>query len=203
MLIRTLALSTVIASGLVLSPAGAGTAKADPASYTLDPAHLTVAFLVRHLGYADTLGQFLQASGSFVYDDEARTVEDIVVEIDAASVFSNHEVRDNHLRSKDFLAADENPVIRFVGTGAEPTGETTGRITGDLTIRGVTNPVVLEVTLNKAGNYPWGDKHYALGLSARTTIKRSEFDMMYAIEGGIVGDEVDIILEFEAIRKDG
>ena len=62
---------------------------------------------------------------------------------------------------------------------------------------------MLEVTLHKAGKYPWGDKHYALGLSARTTIKRSEFDMMYAIEGGIVGDEVDIILEFEAIRKDG
>lgn len=203
MLIRTLALSTLIATGLVLSPAGVRTAKAEPASYTLDPSHLTVAFLVRHLGYADTLGQFLEASGSFVYDDEARTVEDIVVEIDTASVFSNNEARDNHLRSNDFLAADENPVIRFVGTGAEPTGETTGKIMGDLTIRGVTNPVVLEVTLNKAGNYPWGDKHYALGLSARTTIKRSEFGMTYAVEGGIVGDEVDIILEFEAIRQDG
>lgn len=202
-MIRTLALSTLIATGLCLSSVGAGTAKAEPASYKLDPSHLTIAFLVRHLGYADTLGQFLEANGSFVYDDEARTVENILVEIDTASVFSNHEARDNHLRSNDFLAADENPVIRFVGTGAEPTGETTGRIMGDLTIRGVTKPVALEVTLNKAGNYPWGDKHYALGLSARTTIKRSEFGMMYAVEGGIVGDEVDIILEFEAIRQDG
>lgn len=202
-MIRTLALSALIATGLGLSSVGAGTAKAEPASYKLDPSHLTIAFLVRHLGYADTLGQFLEANGSFVYDDEARTVENIVVEIDTASVFSNHEARDNHLRSNDFLAADENPVIRFVGTGAEPTGETTGRIMGDLTIRGVTRPVVLDVTLNKAGNYPWGDKHYALGLSARTTIKRSEFGMMYAVEGGIVGDEVDIILEFEAIRQDG
>lgn len=202
MLSRAFAFAGLIVAGLTVGLSGPSPAKAEPAHYRLDPTHLTIAFLVRHIGYADTLGQFLKAEGAFIYDDQARTVENIVVEIDAKSVFSNHDARDNHVRSKDFLWAEDHPVIRFVGREAEPTGENTGIVRGDLTIRGVTQPVDLEVTLNKAGPYPWGDKHFALGISARTTIKRSDFGMTYAVEGGIVGDKVDIILEFEAIRQE-
>lgn len=178
-------------------------AQAEPRRYTLDPDHLVIAFKVRHLGFSDVLAQFLKASGSFVYDADARTVEDIRVEIDAASVFTNHEARDGHVRSGDFLAAEANPLITFVGTGSEPTGERTGRIRGDLTVRGVTRPVVLDVTLIGAGHYPFLDKHYAVGVSASTTLNRSDFGMTYALEGGIVGDAVEVMLEFEAIRQDG
>lgn len=178
-------------------------ARAEPRNYVLDEEHLAISFLVTHLGFAKVLGQFLTASGSFVYDAEARTVENIRVEIDAKSVFSNHKRRDIHVRSKDFLHAKTHPVITFVGTKAEPTGEKTGKVHGDLTIRGVTKPVVLDVTLNKSGRYPFLDKHYAIGISARTTIERAEWGMTYAVQGDIVGNEVEIILEFEAIRQDG
>lgn len=184
-------------ASVVITPA-----RAEPRNYVLDQEHLAIAFMVTHLGFANVLSQFLTASGSFVYDAEARTVENIKVEIDANSVFSNHKRRDIHIRSKDFLSAKANPIITFVGTKAEPTGDTTGKIHGDLTIRGVTKPVVLDVTLNKTGRYPFLDKHYAVGVSARTTIQRSEWGMTYGVEGDIVGNEVEIILEFEAIRQD-
>lgn len=190
-------------AGLVAAAIAAQPALAEPRRYVLDPEHLAIAFKSRHLGLSDVLGQFLEASGSFVYDEQARTVEDIRVEIQTASVFSDHEARDKHVRSGDFLDADDHPVITFVSTRAEPTGERTGKVYGDLTVRGVTRPVVLDVTLNGAGRYPFGDKHYAVGVSAETTLKRSEFGMTYALEGGVVADEVPVMLEFEAIRQDG
>lgn len=176
---------------------------AEPQRYRLDPEHLVVAFKSRHLGISDVLGQFLKASGSFVYDEQARTVEDIRVEIRADSVFTNHDARDGHVRSADFLDARAHPVIAFVGTRSEATGERSGKVHGDLTVRGVTRPVVLDVTLIGAGEYPFGDKHHAVGVSATTVLKRSEFGMTYALEGGMVGDEVPVIIEFEAIRQDG
>jgi len=176
---------------------------AEPRRYTIDPEHLAIAFKSRHLGFSDVLGQFLKASGTFVYDEQARTVEGIRVEIQAASVFTNHDARDGHVRSGDFLDARAHPLITFVGGRAEPTGERTGKVHGDLTVRGVTRPVVLDVTLIGAGRYPFGDKHQVVGVSATTVLKRSEFGMTYALEGGMVGDEVPVTLEFEAIRQEG
>ena len=187
-----LCLTTVLASS---QPALAA-----PARYRLDPEHLSIAFLVRHIGYADVLGQFLEAEGSFTFDEEARTVSDINVTIDAASVFSHHKTRDEHTRKADFLDVPQFPAITFVGTWATATGPNTGKVTGDLTIRGVTKPVILDVTLNKTGLYPYVD-NYVAGVSARTTIRRSEFGMTYAVANGWVGDEVEVIIELEAIRE--
>ncbi len=188
------------ALALVALVAGAQPARAEPARYRLDPEHLSIGFLVRHIGYADVLGQFLRAQGSFVFDEAARTVSDIQVTIDAASVFSNHEARDQHVRKPEFLDVPQFPTIVFVGSSAMATGPDTGRIAGELTIRGVTRPVTLDVTLNKTGLYPYID-NYVAGVSARTTIRRSEFGMTYAVENGWVGDEVDVIIELEAIRE--
>ncbi|SDF68978.1 MULTISPECIES: YceI family protein [Thalassobaculum] len=189
----------LLAAALCLTP---GLVRAEPYEYVIDPEHTAVAFSVRHLGFADVLGRFLEVAGSFTFDEEARTLSDVTAEIQAASVTSDHAARDDHLRKKDFLWVGEHPEIRFTGTGAEPTGERTGKVFGDLTIRGVTQPVVLDVTWNRSGRYPFGDKHYAIGISARTSIKRSDFGMTYALEGDMVGDEVDIVLEFEAIRQE-
>lgn len=177
-------------------------AQAQPYEYVIDPEHTVIAFSVDHLGFADVHAWFLETDASFTFDEEARALSNVRATIKAASVFSAHEARDDHIRKKDFLWADEHPEITFVGTGAEETGERTGKVFGDLTIRGVTKPVVLDVTWNKSGRYPFGTKHYAIGLSARTSVNRSDFGMTYAIEGGIVGDKVDILLEFEAIRQD-
>jgi polyisoprenoid-binding protein YceI len=175
---------------------------AAPERYVIDQDHMAIAFLVSHIGFARTLGQFTRAEGSFAFDPEKPAVSDIEVIIDAASVNTQHEKRDAHLRNEDFLWVEKHPQIIFRGTSAEQTGPRTGRVIGDLTLRGVTRPVTLDVTWNKSGQYPFGDMHYAMGLSARTQIKRSDFGMTYAVQGGLVGDEVEIILEFEAIRQD-
>ena len=179
-----------------------GRAAAEPAAYKIDQSHLAIGFLVRHIGYADTLGMFLEAEGSFVFDEAARSVSDIEVTVEADSVFTNHDKRDDHLRGKDFLNADDHEVIRFVGREAKATGDNTGTVTGDLTLLGVTRPMTLDVTLNKIGPYPFGaGPPYVIGISARGTVKRSEFGMMYAVENGWVGDEVALTIEFEAIRQ--
>ncbi len=176
-------------------------AQAAPQSYVLDPQHLSIGFMVMHVGFAKTLGMFRKAEGSFVFDESEPAVRDIQATIDAASVFTDHEKRDEHLRANDFLAVEQYPTITFKGTSAVKTGPRTGRVTGDLTLRGVTKPVDLEVVWNKSGAYPFGDGHYAMGVSARTKIKRSDFGMTYALAGDMVGDDVDIIIEFEAIRQ--
>lgn len=183
-------------SALLVGPA----AMAEPARYKLDPDHLNVAFSVSHIGFSRVIGLFLSGSGSFMFDEETRELSDLRVSIDANSVFTNHKARDKHVRSADFLDAEQHGDIEFVMTGAEPTGERTGIVSGDLTIRGVTNPVDLDVTWNKSGTYPWGD-NYVLGASARAVIKRSDYGSVYALEGEIVGDEVAITLEIEAIRQ--
>jgi polyisoprenoid-binding protein YceI len=175
--------------------------RAEPARYILDKDHLSIAFLVEHIGFAKTLGMFRKAEGSFSFDDADLVVSDISVSIDAASVFTNHKARDKHLRSKDFLAAAKYPKITFVGTSSDRTGPRTGTVTGDLTIRGVTRPVVLDVTWNRTGAYPFGAKHTAIGISARANLKRTAFGMNYAAANGWVGDAVEIIIEFEAKLK--
>ncbi len=194
--VRPAVRAAVALTGLALAvPA----AEAQPYRYEIDPAHFSVVFSADHIGYADTWGMFLEGEGSFVFDEETRSLSDLVVTVDPASVFTNHEARDGHLRGADFLHVEAHPEARFVMTGAEPTGERTGRVTGDLTLRGVTRPVTLAVTWNKSGAYPFGNT-YAIGISAETTIRRSDFGMTYAVENGWVGDEIPIRIDLEAIR---
>jgi len=187
-------------AALVLGLA-ATTAQAAPRTYTIDPTHAAIAFLVDHIGYAKVLGQFLTTEGSFVFDEDTRELGAVTVTIDAASVFTNDERRDGHVRSKDFLDSEANPAITFNAEGGTVTSERTGQVTGDLTIRGVTQPVTLDVTWNKSGAYPFGHKKHTIGVSARATILRSAFGMDYA-QGGIVGDEVDLLIEIEAIAEE-
>ena len=176
-------------------------AAAEPRQFVIDPEHFSIMFRAGHIGYQQQIGMFLEGQGRFMFDEASRELSDLVVEIDARSVFTNHQARDNHLRSGDFLDAEAHPLIRFVMTGAEPSSETTGQVTGDLTIRGITRPVTVDVTLNKIGPYPWGS-NYVLGVSAETTIQRSEFGSTYALEGELVSDAIELVFEIEAIRQD-
>lgn len=187
----------VLAAGLTASPAAAA-----PTTFEIDPTHTAVAFLVEHIGFAMTLGQFTRIEGSFVYDAEAQSLSDVAVTVDPASVFTNDERRDQHVRNADFLNIEEHPAITFAATEYEVTGENTGKVTGDLTILGITNPIVLDVTLNKDDVYPFGHQKRTLGISARGTVLRSEYGMSYALAGNLVGDEVDLIIEFEAIAAE-
>jgi polyisoprenoid-binding protein YceI len=184
----------------LLSPGTAGPAAAEPAEFVLDPEHTSITFFVQHLGYGDLAGMFLEASGAFRFDEAARQLSDLRIVVETASVFTNHERRDGHLRSADFLNVEEFPEMVFVGRTIEPTGERRGRLTGDLTLLGVTRPLTLEVWLNQAGRYPFLDEHYALGIDARGTLRRSEFGMTYG--GAWVGDEIHLVIGFEAIRQE-
>lgn len=195
-LVRSLALAGVL-TGLL----SGGSAHAEPAHFELDPEHTSITFFVKHVGFADTAGMFLESDGSFTYDEETQELSDLEVVIQTASVFTAHEARDEHLRGGDFLNVEQYPEMTFVGTSAEAKSDSSGTVTGDLTLLGVTRPVTLDVTLNKTGRYPFGDEHYALGIDATTTIRRSEFGMTYAIEPPLVGDEVEIRIGFEGIRQ--
>jgi len=178
--------------------AASSRAAAEPAHYELDAAHTTVAFLVEHIGYAKTLGQFRSASGDFRFDDESGELAAVRVVVETASIDTQHEARDRHLQSADFLDSGRHPTITFTASGAQRSGERTFTVTGELTLLGRTRPITLDATLNKAAPYPIGDRAQVVGVSARGSLKRSEFGMTYGVADGLVGDEVEIIIEIEA-----
>ncbi len=180
---------------------------AAPRTWVIDPEHFSVAFSVEHAGFADVMGLFQEAEGQFVYDPETRELESGEVTVQADSFFSAHKERDKHVRGGDFLDADAHPEIRFVATGYEPQGEDGGELRGDLTLLSETRPVTLDVRINQVGEYPFGgdlfsDPPYVIGISAETTIQRSEWGMTYGVEDDIVGDTVDLRFELEARRQD-
>jgi polyisoprenoid-binding protein YceI len=181
--------------------ASASPALAEPHTYEIDPEHFAIGFSVLHVGYADVLGMFLKANGRFVYDEATRTLSSGRVVVDASSVFSNHDKRDSHLRKGDFLAVSKHPKIVFEATTLEWIDETRGKLSGNLTLLGQTRPVDLAVTLNKAAPYPFGHGEHTLGISANTTLLRSEWGMTYGIKGNLVADEVRMTFELEAIRQ--
>jgi polyisoprenoid-binding protein YceI len=149
------------------------------------------------------MGMFRDVEGEFEYDEETGELSSGKLMFKAASVFTNHEKRDDHVRNKDFLNAGDHPEITFVVTGFEKTGDDTSTVTGDLTLLGQTRPVDVDVTLNKAAEYPFGHEEYTLGISAETVIKRSDWGMTYGVDNGMVGDEVTLRFGFEAIKDSG
>jgi polyisoprenoid-binding protein YceI len=189
---------TMLMTGVVAFTAG--TASAEPARYELDPAHTTVAFLVEHVGYAKTLGQFLGVRGGYTFDDATGEVSDVRVTVATDTVDTHHEARDRHLTGGDFLDAKEHPEMAFTADDARRTAERTFIVTGQLTLLGTTRPLTLEATLNKSAPYPFGDRAEVMGVSARGTLRRSEFGMTYGVADNLVGDAVEIVVEFEARR---
>ena len=190
-----------IFSAAILSVLAAG-AHADMARYELDPEHTAVYFTVDHIGYSKVLGIFLQVEGGFFYDAETRELGEVNVTIDAGSVNTFNEARDGHVRNRDFLNVPQYPEITFTASGGTAGSETTGTVTGDLTVLGQSNPVTLNVTLNKVAPYPFGHQREVLGLSMTTSIKRSDFGMDYGVANGLVGDELQINIETEAMKMD-
>jgi polyisoprenoid-binding protein YceI len=180
-----------------------GRAAAEPARYELDPEHLTIAFMVEHIGYAKVLGQFLTASGGYTFDDATGALSDVRVVVDTNSVATHHDARDQHLRSRDFLDASSKPTLTFTAAGARRTGERTFSVDGELEWGGTRRPLVLEATWNKTAPYPIGARAEVMGVSLRGSLERSELGMTYGIDNGLVGDEVEILIELEARRAAG
>jgi len=200
---------SLLMTGLIAAAAVFGTgrmARAEPATYTLDPEHAVVGFLVMHAGYTNVLGRFDQVEGSFVFDEAAPALEQGEIRVKTASVSTAHEKRDEHLRGPDFLNADEFPEMIFRLDGARATAGRQGTVTGTLELLGVRKPLTLDVTWNKSAEYPFGTgvfgaRPYVVGVSARGTIRRSDFGMTYGLDGDLVADEIALILEMEARRE--
>ena len=199
----------LISAGLLACAllASAPRAQAQPANFTVDPEHFSIGFLVMHIGYAKVLSLFREASGSFTFDEQKGELSNVRMVIKTASVYSAHQARDEHVKGPDFLNVREFPELVFVGRQAQRTGERTGKLTGDMTLLGRTRPVTFDLTLNKAAVYPiatgglFSRPNYVVGVSARGTLKRSEFGMTYGVADGLVGDEVEMIIELEGIRR--
>jgi polyisoprenoid-binding protein YceI len=166
------------------------------ADYDVDAAHTTVQFKVGHLGFSELVGRFNTFSGTFSMDDANPAAAKASFEIDAASVDSNHEPRDKHLRSPDFLDVKQYPKMTFVSTGYEGTKEK-GMLKGTLTLHGISKPVAFELVHIGEGKDPWGG--YRSGFNASTTIKRSDFGVSYMLPG--IPDEMSINLFVEGVRK--
>ena len=174
--------------------------------YVIDPEHLGVGFLVEHIGYANVLGLFRKAEGEFSFDESSGALGEIRITVDTASVFTNHQKRDEHLKSADFLNSAEFPQMVFHATGGTRDGERGYVIEGELELLGQRHPLTLQATWNKSAEYPFGGgllsgKPYVMGVSARGSFRRGTYGMNYALDNGWVGDEVQLIIEFEARRQ--
>jgi len=176
-------------------------AMAEPQAYVVDDEHFSMMFEVQHIGYAPVMGMFREVEGQFEYDEEAKDLPSGSLTFKSDSVFTNHEKRDAHLRKDDFLGSSKFPEITFTVTDFETTGDNTGVVTGDLTMLGQTRPVDVGITLNKSAEYPIGHEEYTLGMTAETSLKRSDWGMTYGVENDLVGDQVKLRFGFEAIRK--
>jgi len=167
-------------------------------TYEVDPAHTHVVFSINHIGFADTRGQFRKVSGTFMLDPDNLEKSGADIVIDTGSIDTNHGDRDDHLRTADFFDAEKFPTISFKSTRVKRTGESTAKLTGDVTLHGVTKPVTLDVVLRNAGPHPFDPKVYRTGWSAETTILRSDFGMEFGLP--LIGDEVTLNFEVEGSR---
>jgi polyisoprenoid-binding protein YceI len=172
-------------------------------SYELDPAHSSAQFTVRHMMITNVRGAFSNVKGTMVYDPANPHLCSIETVIDATTINTQDAQRDGHLKSGDFLDVEHFPTITFKSTKIAPAGDGELTVTGDLTIHGVTKPVVLKVEGPSAeGKDPWGNTR--IGASATTKIKRSDFGLTWnaALETGgfLVGDDIKIDLEVQAIK---
>ncbi|GJE59235.1 YceI family protein [Methylobacterium trifolii] len=165
-----------------------------PGAYRLDPAHAKITWSLSHLGYSTYYGQITDVSGTASLDPKEPAKSRLSVTVGIDSVTGLNPKLDAHLKTPDFFDAVKFPTATFASTSVEPTSPTTARVTGDLTLRGVTRPVAFDATFNQAGTSPV-DKAYTVGFDGRAVIKRSDFGINAFLP--ILGDEVTLRLEGE------
>jgi len=185
---------SALAVGLLLTVSAAA-----QDAWQLDPQHSSAQFSVRHLGVSTVRGAFTKVSGSVVFDPANLNKSSIQASIDAASVDTRVEMRDNDLRSPRFLDAQKYPTITFQSKKVEAAGAGKLKVTGDLTIKGVTKEVVLDVDgPTPAIKDPLGKDRLRMGASATTKVNRNDF----GVSGlpGIVGDDITITLDVEMTK---
>lgn len=188
---------TLVALALGGALMGAGQAMA--ADYAIDKQgqHAFVNFKISHLGYSWLYGTFKDFDGSFSFDAAKPQDSKVNVTLNTTSVDTNHAERDKHIRSDDFLNVGEHPTATFASTSVKSTGEGTADITGDLTLNGVTKPVVIAATFIGEGKDPWGG--YRAGFEGSTTLKLKDFDIQKDL--GPASQDVELVISVEGVRK--
>ncbi len=168
-------------------------------TYEVDPIHSSVVFKVGHLNIGTVFGMFTDFSGTIIADRENPEKSSVEMTVRAASVNTHVDKRDDHLRSNEFFNAALFPEIKFKSTGVKKIDDKTFEVTGNFNLHGITKELTVTVHFLGEGNDPWGG--YRMGFETEFDIVRSEFGMTYALAGDLVSDDVEIILEFEAIRQ--
>ena len=170
--------------------------------WRFDPVHTSADFAVRHMMVTTVRGSIKGVDGRIEFDEKNPAKSSVEVTLDASSIFTGETRRDDHLRSADFLEAAKYPKIHFKSTEVKVTGENTGKIKGDLTIRGVTRPVTLDVDFIGQENSPFGDTR--IGFEAHTKINREDWGLTWnqALETGgvLVGRDVKITIDAQAVK---
>ncbi|MFD0317457.1 YceI family protein [Streptomyces flavalbus] len=171
--------------------------------YTIDPAHTTIGFVARHAMVTNVKGKFLDFSGTLHLDgdDPAKSTASIDVTMD--SIDTGNADRDGHLKSADFFKTDEFPTMTFRSTSAEALGGDDYRITGDLSLLGVTKPITIDLEFNGAAKDPFGNER--VGFEGKATILRSEWGLTWnaALETGgfLVSDKIKLNFDISAIKS--
>lgn len=172
------------------------------ATYTIDPAHSSIQFSVRHLMISNVRGHFTGVKGTVVYDSDEPAETTIEAEIDSSTINTLEPTRDAHLKTDQFLHVEKHPTMKFQSTKVEKAGSGL-KVTGDLTLHGVTKPVELDVEeIAPEQNDMYGNTR--LGAAAKTKLKRSDFGLTWnaALEtgGAVLGDELKLDFELELIK---
>lgn len=173
-------------------------------TWKIDPAHSEVNFTVRHMMISNVRGRFENFTGTVEFDPVNSANSSVEVQIEAASINTREDKRDNHLRSADFLDAENHPYLIFKSKRIEVLDDSHALIIGDLTIRGVTREVILETEFNGMSQSPWGFS--SAGFSASTHINRKDWGLTWnmALETGgvLVSDDIRINIELEIIEEE-
>jgi polyisoprenoid-binding protein YceI len=178
------------------------TAKIPTGTYTIDPTHSRIGFVARHAMVTKVRGSFNEFEGTGTFDADNPTAATLQLTIQTASIDTRNPDRDAHLRSNDFFDMETHPEISFVSTAVEQTGDDTYRVTGDLTIKGVTKPVTVDFEYTGTAVDPYGNTR--IGLDGTTTVNRKDWGVNWnaALEAGgvLVSEKVTLEFEVSAIR---
>lgn len=185
-------------AALVLGSALIG-GQAMAADYAIDKQgqHAFVNFKISHLGYSWLYGTFKDFDGKFSFDAANPEASKVSVTLKTASVDTNHAERDKHIRSADFLNASKHATAKFESTSVKSTGEGTADVTGNLTLNGVTKPVVIAAKFIGEGKDPWGG--YRAGFEGTTTLTLKDFDI--SMDLGPASQTVELIISVEGVRQ--
>ena len=172
-------------------------------AYQIDISHSHIQFSVRHMMLSKAKGEFQKFSGTINLDESNPANTSVDITIDAKSINTRDEKRDEHLRSADFFNTEVYPTLHFSSSNVEVTGDSTAKLHGNLTIRDVTKPVVLNVEFVGKSKSPWGTENY--GFEAKTKFNRKDWNLEWnvALETGglLVGEEVSIEIELELVKQ--